>query len=146
MEQFRHGEWTIGLPEGWDDASTVTLVGPPEDDFSPNIVVTSEALSEEMSPAEYAAIQKEELEGTLEPFEYSSVEEGPMDMPQGAAHRLVHDFMSPAGDFKVGQMQVYVLREGRAWTITATDLAERLQQSLPVFVEAVRQFRFVPAH
>ncbi len=145
MEQFRHGPWMIGLPEGWGDASSVILVGQPQDDFSPNITVTTEPLSEKTSLDDYAAAQGAELKSMLESFEYRLDDEAPMEMAGNQAYRRLHSFVAPGKDFRVGQMQVYVVGEKRAWTITATDRADRFEQSLPILMEAVRRFRFVPS-
>lgn len=48
MSEVRTDAFALPLPEGWADRTVVTLAGPPDDGYAPNIVVTREALCDHM--------------------------------------------------------------------------------------------------
>ena len=48
MSEVRTDAFALPLPEGWADRTVVTLAGPSDDGYAPNIVVTRETLCDHM--------------------------------------------------------------------------------------------------
>jgi hypothetical protein len=48
VSEVRTDAFALPLPEGWTDRTVVTLAGPVDDGYAPNIVVTREALCDHM--------------------------------------------------------------------------------------------------
>jgi hypothetical protein len=47
--------FTLPLPAGWTDRTAITITGPADDGFAPNIVVTSELLCDNMGLGGFSA-------------------------------------------------------------------------------------------
>ena len=48
MSEVRTDAFALPLPEGWADRTVVTLAGPADDGYAPNVVVTREVLCDHM--------------------------------------------------------------------------------------------------
>jgi hypothetical protein len=141
MKTIRHFDYSLGVPNGWIDASVVSFVGPHQDDYSPSMTVTRDYVDSPISPAEYAAVQRRELEAELGDLGFLVLEEGPCSIQDAPAFRRVYTFdLEDIG--KVQQLQVYLVRASDALTITATDLAARFNKSLLQFLQMLDGFRF----
>ncbi|GEM_PF-4572655 len=72
MKILRHNEFSIGLPEGWQDMTEVFLQGPaPEENIGPSIIVLKEELETEQNVEDFAY---EQLEGLMEAIEAKGIE------------------------------------------------------------------------
>lgn len=142
MEKFRHGQWAVGIPEDWSDASTVALVGPPRDGFSPNITVTVEALDKKCSAQEYAGQELEKLRGALQGRQYQVHQEGFTEVGEAKAYQRIHSFLPENVNRRVRQIQVYLIEDGRAVTLTGSDLEEKFEESRDTLSQAIQEFSF----
>jgi hypothetical protein len=142
VRKLTHHDLSIGHPEGWADDSVVSITGPPRGDYSPSITITREELESEMSAAEYAAVQLEELRRETAGMEYRLHGEEPLPLPFAGVIALqrVHAFVIDELEVEVMQMQVYAVKGFEAVTITCTDTAEQFAGTRPTFLEAVRLF------
>jgi hypothetical protein len=142
METFRHGQWVVGIPEGWSDASTVALVGPPREGFSPNITVTVQALEKKCSAQEYAGQELEKLRGALQGRQYQVHQEGFTTIGDVKAYQRIHSFLPENMNRRVRQVQVYLIEQGRAVTLTGSDLEEKFEESRDTLTQAIHEFSF----
>lgn len=140
MQEITHADWTIGLPDKWIDNSIVIFNGPPNDGFSPNITVLRELIAHPLSAEEYAANQ---LAGLMEEFNdqnYQVLEEGRVQLGGLAAHYRVHTFLMDDNSTELTQMQVYVVRNLEAITITFTHLSHWFALQRQVFLDSLEMF------
>lgn len=142
MQEMVHFDYTIGLPPRWIDASVVVIVGPPNDNYNPNITITREPLDFQMSASEYAANQLAGLHAELDSVGYQVLEENPLSIGGLPAYLRVHTFQMPEAELEVTQMQVYLVRGKEALTITCTNLSHWFEQTRPLFMEALQRFRW----
>jgi len=133
----------IPIPDDWDDASTIVLVGPASEDFSPNVTISRDSLDEPQTPEQYAQSQRSELEEEFGSSGYHIMREGPIDLEGVPAYQRRHTFTLPDTDLTVQQLQVYTVKDRVAITITATDRAEHFEQSRPLFTRIIKGFKFL---
>lgn len=145
MRTIVHSTAKVGWPEGWIDASTVILAGPPEGNFSPNITITREKLGDPLSAGDYAAKQLPLLQKELGPMGFTVKQEGPVKVGRDAipAFQRLHTITAPDTQLVLMQWQVYIIGKGEAITITSTDRFANFAKSLPTFQAAVGEFKFV---
>ncbi len=140
MREFIYNDFVIGFPANWLDFSTVTLAGPPNNDFSPNIVVTRDLIDTPMTADEYAAVQLSNLQQTLTEFEL--VSEETLHLGHVPAYQRIYRFtMDDENSIRLQQIQVYIVKGTEVLVITATNLVEWFPTTEPLFMEAIRRFR-----
>ena len=142
MQDFFHYDFIIGIPQRWIDSSVVVMSGPPNDGYSPNIAVNRETLQFQLSVAEYASEQLVQLQQGLAEQKYKVVEETSISLGGLEAIQRTHKFEVEEDNLRIIQMQVYVIKGSDAITITCTNLAEWFDHTKPIFMEAIRQFRW----
>jgi hypothetical protein len=142
MQNFTHYDFSIGIPSRWADASVVIMVGPPNDNFSPNITIVREQIDFKLSATEYAANQLASLKDELSELNYQVVEESPRKLEGLDAYQRIHTFLEPNINAKVMQLQVYVIKNKEVITMTFTNLAHRFEQTKPSFLEALNNFKW----
>ena len=123
------------------DASSVILVGPPKADYSPSITITRERLAAPQTAAQYGDSQLAALQQQFADHGYSVKQDGPFKAGSLAGYERIHAFRVSGVNGEIQQWQVYVIAGSDAITITSTDLATTFEASLPLFQEAVRQFK-----
>jgi hypothetical protein len=144
MQDIAHFDYIIGLPPRWLDASVVVLVGPPNDNYHPNITITREPLEFQMNASEYAANQLSGLHAELDSAGYRVLEEGSITIGGLTAYQRLHTFQMPEAGLEITQLQLYLVRGKEALTITCTNLSHWFEQTRPLFMEALERFRWHP--
>ncbi|RKG68152.1 DcrB-related protein [Corallococcus terminator] len=118
---IRHGPLRVALPDGWFDASQVVAVGPEEDGFRSNLVVSLEPAVPGESLGQFAARM---LEGMRSAQDFRQVSETPATF--GANSGVLREYTFRMESLLLAQLQFYVLREQVGFTFTYTQLASRL--------------------
>jgi hypothetical protein len=142
MQDFHHYDFTIAMPDRWIDATVVVIAGPPAGSYSPNITINREQLTFHLSAAEYAATQLAQLQQALEQQKYKVSDEALLSLGELSAFQRTHTFEVAEDNTRVMQLQVYVVKDKEALTITCTNLAERFEETRPTFQEVIRSFRW----
>lgn len=124
---IRHGPLRVSLPDGWFDASQVVAVGPEEDGFRANLVVSLEPAVPGESLERFAARMLEGVR-TAEAFQQVSERKATF----GANAGLLREYTFRMHSLPLAQLQFYVLREQVAFTFTYTQLAHRLDATRAV--------------
>lgn len=142
MKTLTHHEFSIGLPEGWQDMTEVFLQGPPasEEDIGPNIIVLKEELETEQSVEDFAY---EQLEGLMEIIEAKGLEAFDEEIIKIAgqdAFQRIYSF--PFSEATFTQMQVYLIRENIAYIIIFTTARDQFSKDLPILKKALGHFKF----
>ena len=141
MKKLTHHEFSIGLPEGWQDMTEVFLQGPAsEEGLAPSIIVLKEELETEQNVEDFAY---EQLEGLMEAIEAKGIEafdEGIIKIAGQDAFQRIYNF--PFSEATFTQMQVYVIRRSIAYIIIFTTDKKRFSKDLPIFKKILGNFKF----
>jgi hypothetical protein len=127
---------------GWDDRSTITLVGPQgQEGFAANIVVTRQGLNDP-SVELFADQQLSQLNQEAERIEV--LKERTTNINGNSAfqrHHILH-----IGQYRVQQIQSYLVREigtqATGFVITCSASASDFPEHLPAFNHFTEHFRF----
>lgn len=141
MREFTHNDFSIGLPDRWIDTSIIAIAGPPDSGFSPSITITREKMEFELRTEEYGANQLAALEQELGDNDYEVVEEGTISINNSQNFARIHTF-DVNEDLKAKQMQIYFVKGFDAITITCTSTEEGFETHKPIFMDAVKYFRW----
>jgi hypothetical protein len=130
-------DWSASMPEGWEDRTMVTLVGPvSEDGFASNIVVTRERLEDATTVEEYAQVQadlmREEIEG-VELMDERSIEISGLPAFQRLQRFAIDDQV-------VQQVQTFIMGDDVIYAITGSSSVEDFNASIPAFKKFVETF------
>lgn len=138
MDTIRSSSYELGLPDGWLDQTTVTMVGPIRPGVAPNITINQEPPPADMSIEQYFIAQRQEL-STLERFQL--VEHG--DRLLGGVKALYHVYtwVSPQ-NVEIMQMQLMARHAGLSYTLTASCTAGDWPNFSPHFEQAIARFKF----
>ena len=107
----------IAAPKGWDDMSVVSFVGPEEKGFRPSILLTHEALDEDL--ASYVRRQGDQLKVELPKYKLHKSEETRVDGAPGVI--FDHTFQGEGGQV-LRQLQLFVGKGGKVPFPAGTDL------------------------
>ncbi|RYZ41919.1 MAG: DUF1795 domain-containing protein [Myxococcaceae bacterium] len=118
---IRHGPLRIALPEGWFDASHIVAVGPEEDGFRANLVVSLEPAVPRETLEQFAARMLEGVRGAQD-FRQVSQKKATF----GANAGVLREYTFRMEALSLAQLQFYVLREQVGFTFTYTQRADRL--------------------
>ncbi|RKG96605.1 DUF1795 domain-containing protein [Corallococcus praedator] len=118
---IRHGPLRVALPDGWFDASHIVAVGPEEDGFRANLVVSLEPTGPGETLEQFAARMLEGVRGA-QAFHQVSQQKATL----GANAGVLREYTFRMESLTLAQLQFYVLREQVGFTFTYTQLAERL--------------------
>jgi hypothetical protein len=145
MRKAIFNDWSLSVPDGWSDNSTVLLLGPVEGEARPTVTVTREVVTGSVSPKEYAIGQLPALKQELEPFGFDLLSESETKI--GASRRDCFQRtyrVGPVGsEQQVEQWQVYVVNGTDAITITCTHKVALFPKLLPIFRAVVQSFAFL---
>jgi hypothetical protein len=128
----------LGWPAGWEDHSTIVLIGPPRPTFSPNIQVNREPVRPGVSLDEYFAAQRQEL-STLGGFQL--LDHGERMVGGLKAYHHSYTWNVPEG-FTIRQLQVAVLRPPSIFTVTCSSIAGDWPDFEASFEMALAALRF----
>lgn len=118
---IRHGPLRVSLPDGWFDASQVVAVGPEEDGFRANLVVSLEPAVPGETLERFAARMLEGVRGAQDFLQLSE-----RHATFGANSGVVREYTFQMHSLELAQLQFYVLRDTVAFTFTYTQRAHRL--------------------
>lgn len=118
---LRLGDFSVQPPAGWTPHLFAT--GPLESGFRPNFVaITTPSLPGETA-AQFAV--RMAAEARQETVGYQIVKEGNATFGEVSGWLREHTFLQ--GSTRIGQLQLYVVSDGVARTVTFTHLADRLE-------------------
>lgn len=115
---FRGNEFTIDMPEGWQDMTVYTLAGPEEDEVQHNIVINIAYDIEVDSITTLAKLQIETLEAQLQGCRM--LKRGEITLNNGQEAYEVIFRWEPTNLKRLYQRQIYVLAGTTSYTLTTT--------------------------
>lgn len=142
MKETRHGDFVLGVPEGWVDTTLVTLRSPKEGRVQSTLTVARCPLAAPASAMEFAAAQWPELQRSFGPDCVRLLEEGPVTLAAESAFRRVYECAMNEGRVLLTQAQYYVVRSQTAYIVTLTDTRDHFQSAFQHAEQAIRAFRF----
>ena len=142
MRVLRHSEFEIGVPDGWLDRSLVILRPPDSDHLAPSITVSRQPLSADISSEEFAIQQIPALTETFAEYGFRIIEERQVRLAGLDAFRYAYEFTSQESNLHVIQIQIYLIRNGFVYVLTATDDAERFHDHKSALEDAIAHFNF----
>ncbi|MBC7644866.1 MAG: DcrB-related protein [Thermoleophilia bacterium] len=117
MRKLHANAFEIGYPEGWDDHSTITMIGPLEVQFSPNVQVNQEKLPSGQSAADFFSAQRAEMAKDLELFRLLDHGERSLGGERAVYH--MYTWRIPQG-VQIRQLQVATIRNDKLYTVTCS--------------------------
>jgi hypothetical protein len=134
--------FTVDLADGWEDRSTITLIGPTVQGFAINVVITRERVAPGTRVQDYAKQQGALLAAELPTLIVQ--DERATTLHGARAFQRLHQFT--AGDQTLQQAQTFVVGQGEIFAITCTAPTAAFEASLPAFRRITESFRlFSPA-
>lgn len=128
----------IGWPQGWEDHSTVTMIGPARLTFSPNIQVNREEKPSDTPLTDYLNEQRAEI-ATLEGFQL--IESGDRLLAGKNALYHAYTWKIPQG-VVIRQMQIVVLHGPTLLTFTCSCMEHDWSTFEPMFEMALAGVKF----
>lgn len=138
MNELVHGELRVPCPDGWRDASSVLLLGPPVEGYSPSLHLARDPRPGQLDAKAYGQAQLEPLRQKLGDHGYVVEEEGVAEIGRRIAYRRIHRFREPVQQIEVTQIQVHVIVGEQAITLTATDRTDQFPRTRPQLVQALQ--------
>lgn len=144
MAKITHYDYEFVTPDNWFDGSTVTMLGPHDGGYCPNITVTRNYIDSPMTCEEYSRKAREVMEAQLADAGYEVVLEHEFMLPCGlpAAARIQRFYVEQI-DMRISQWQVFVIKEHDAVTLTCSDKVESFTANKPIFEQAVNSFKML---
>ena len=141
MKTFRANGFNSIQPDGWEDRSTLTLVGPLSGDgFASNIVITRQYLQSNSSLAQFAKVQLATLEEEVQDLDIADERE--VTLNGRTIYQRLHRFS--VGKQRVSQVQTYLeIEVGNRLTvfvITGTTSPQAFDAAMPAFKLFVENF------
>jgi len=136
--EYRADRFTISLPDGWTDKTVFTLTGPATDDIQHNITIaqSTDVVTENLE--EFADQQIQSLESELKGCRL--LLQKPTQLENGMpAYRAIFVWW-PTEELRLYQEQLYVLHEGKAYTLTASFTKKTRKTLGPQIERAMRSF------
>ena len=140
MKFWAHGFHST-LPSGWEDRSTLTLIGPTAPDgFATNIVVTRQAVPPGTNVTAFGETQVEALKSEIEDIQV--LDERTTELKGRAIFQRMH--VLRVGEQSVQQIQTYFVIEVAGQTegivITGSSSPEAFDAAVPAFKVFVEDF------
>ena len=142
MSTISYPAYTLELPAGWTDSTTVIVKGPARGSYQANITITRSTVEGSPSSQAYGIAQRKGLEESLAELGYEVLHESETALGGEKAFQRVQVFRVPGRDFQVQQLQYYQVCGNEVVTITCTDHRASFQDSLSLFLAAVQKFRW----
>ena len=138
MRKLQSNGFELGWPAGWEDHSTVVIIGPARPTFSPNIQINRELIQPGVSLEQYFAEQRREL-STLSGFQLLT--HGERQLGGSTAVMHAYTWRVPDG-YAIRQMQLAVLRAPTIFTVTCSAMADDWEAFEGSFEMALAGFSF----
>lgn len=139
MRKLKANQYEIGFPEGWIDQSTVVMIGPPREGFTPNIQVHQEVRTDGQSVQDYLAEQRGHMAAELQSF--NVLQQGDKLLGGQQAFFHVYNWTTPQG-ILIRQMQIMTQRSGVIYTVTASATEQEWPAFDALFDMAIATFQF----
>ena len=141
MHRFRANGFTSETLDGWEDRSTLTLVGPTSaDGFAANLVVTRQALPAGASATDFGRTQAEALAAEVD--ELVTEDERTVHRDGRELFQRLHRFR--VGDRPIRQVQTYLVcafsRGCVCFVITGSASPDAFDGVMPAFARFVERF------
>lgn len=138
MRKLQANAFEIGFPEGWEDHSTVTLIGPLRPTFSPNVQVNQEPRPTDQTVLQYFEEQRRELH-ELSGFRLLEVGDRLLGGVRADYHTYV--WKIPQG-VEVRQLQLATQHAGVLYTVTCSAMDSDWPNFEPSFELLLSAFKF----
>lgn len=134
--------FVTALPEGWEDRSMITLVGPAGGaGFAPNVVVMRQRVAPQTGVEDYARQQRAATEAEIPGLEV--LDERAALVGGAPAFQRLQRFAAQGRLLQ--QAQTYVLGDGVVFVLTCTATLEQFDEQIPHFRSVVENFRLFDA-
>jgi len=139
MRRYRADAFRLHLPpDEWHDRSVYTLTGPTVDGIQHNITINIEPDPEVDTLDAFAEQQVAALEPSLDGCRVLMEDRVALESGQ-PAHRVIF-FWYPEDDLRLYQEQLYVLHDGRGYTLTASFTRKTRKQLGPEVEQMMLSF------
>ena len=135
---IRADPFRLPVPDGWADRTVVTLTGPDDGGFAPNIVLTAEPLCDHMGLGAFASGWLSRLAEHVSVREIRAVEHTHV-AAEAAQVRTIGWADAGVG---IAQLAALVLHDEVGYAIVATGLEETLDELDAVFRDVLEGFSF----
>lgn len=144
MSTFIANDFKSEAPLGWEDRSTITLVGPVNNGFASNIVVTRQPLPTGTSVTEFATSQLEQLAKEVPSLKIE--DERSANLNGRDLFQRLHQF-DASDNMVIKQVQTYLVHAFASGTvglvITGTSSPDGFDAAMPAFKQFVDAFDVV---
>jgi hypothetical protein len=135
---FITNDFQLDLPDGWQDGSLITLIGPTSvDGFAANVVFTREDVSDKTSIEEFAAAQLSAVHAEIAGLEI--LDERALPLGGLPAFQRLRRFELEGRSLQ--QLQTFVLYLSKVFTITCTAEVAEFETHAAAFREIVNSFQ-----
>ncbi|ATB33423.1 DcrB-related protein [Melittangium boletus] len=121
---IRHGPLVLSLPNGWFDASQVVAVGPEEEGFRANVVVSIEPANQGETVTRFAARALAGLRKSQD-FVLGNEREATFGPHQG----VLREYTFTLQGVRLAQLQFTVLKDQVGYTFTYTQRPEKMAKT-----------------
>jgi len=135
---LRLGDFAFQPPGGW--TSQLLATGPLEGGFRPNLIALASPSLPDETAEQFAARTAGEARQNV--VDYRIVKEGMATFGEVSGWLREHTFLQ--GSVRIGQLQLYVVSDGVARTLTFTHLADRLEGARKLAEELFGSIRLFP--
>ena len=135
---LRLGDFSFQPPSGW--SSQLLATGPLEGSFRPNFIALATPSLPDETAEQFAARTAGEARQNV--VAYQIVKEGNATFGEVSGWLRHHTFLQ--GSMRIGQLQLYVVSDGVARTLTFTHLADRLEGARALADELFCSIRLFP--
>lgn len=144
MRTFIANDFKSETPVGWEDRSTITLVGPVHNGFASNIVVTRQPLPKGTSVTEFATTQLDQLAKEVPSLLIE--DERSANLNGRELYQRLHQF-DASDNMAIKQVQTYLVHTFASGTvglvITGTSAPDGFDAAMPAFKQFVNAFDVV---
>ena len=117
MRKLHANAFEVGYPVGWEDHSTITMIGPLEVQFSPNVQVNQEQLPTGQSASDFFSAQRAEMAKDLDQFRLLDHGETALGGVRAVYH--MYSWRIPQG-VMIRQKQVATIYHDKLFTVTCS--------------------------
>jgi hypothetical protein len=140
MGEVRTDAFAFPMPEGWSDRTVVTITGPGDDTYAPNIVVTRELLCDGMGLGAYSSGWLNRLAAEVPVSELRPVEH--LDLAGRRAHLRVVGWA--AVGLRLRQIAVLTVVGDEGWAMVGTATEWQFDELEAQFRALLSRFEIVP--
>lgn len=138
-QSFTANGWTSEMPAGWEDRSTITVIGETDESgFASNIVVTRQDFDPSISLADYARAQAEMTGNEVDILQILDEREVEINGTQ-AFQRLQRLAVQSK---VIQQVQTFFKRDRTIFAVTGSASVESFDRAIPGFRIFVEKFKF----